>query len=98
MNVCPKCEGKKTMSITVSYGWPGHETKPSETSEQRCVHCNGTGEVSDEDLEVINYEDNMWCECGNKNDAVDFYEDGEHPEIHKHHYRCRNCKGVAQIG
>lgn len=92
---CPQCKNGK-MSISVSvYGKP----KESDTvSEIDCVHCHGTGEVSEEENEAIEFEKNLWCECGNKNDVVDYYEDGEHPELHKHHYRCRNCKGVVQIG
>ena len=38
-----------------------------------------------------------WCEC-NKDYGVDFYDDYEHPALQKHHYRCKRCKGIVQIG
>ena len=95
MNECPVCKGSGKMTITLSE-WGSD--KPDEISEISCVHCGGSGNMSDEDLELHNEEVAMWCECGNENDRVDYYEDGEHPDLHKHHYRCRKCKGVVQIG
>lgn len=91
---CPQCENGK-MNLTVEvWGQP----EKTEHTQITCIHCKGTGEVSEEENEAIEFEKNMWCECGNKNDVADYYEDGEHPELHKHHYRCRNCQGVVQIG
>lgn len=44
------------------------------------------------------YQDNTkWCECNVDYDQ-DFYDDGEHEECHKHHWRCSECKKITQIG
>ena len=41
-----------------------------------------------------------WCQDKEHQDdvLVDFYADGEHPDLYKHHYRCRHCKKIVQIG
>jgi len=40
----------------------------------------------------------FWCRCGNPSEDVAFYADGQHPEVHKHHWRCNDCGSVLQIG
>ena len=76
----------------------GLDDKEGTTTELDCVVCDGTGEIDEETAEMAEFEKNMWCECGNPSEGVDFYDDGEHPEISKHHYRCQDCGGVVQIG
>lgn len=40
-----------------------------------------------------------WCTCGKSESAgVTFYDDGQHPSVKKHHYRCNACNGIVQIG
>lgn len=94
MHKCPKCKGSKQIEISVSVF--GSNDAPTKTKID-CVHCNGTGEVTDIQLEAIEYENNMWCKCEDDHGSK-YYDDGEHPEIHKHHYRCKKCKQVTQIG
>jgi len=65
--------------------------------ELDCFSCETTGEVSVEIREAQEFERNMWCKCGYTGNEVR-WEDGEHPELHKHHYRCKRCNGVTQIG
>ena len=92
---CTSCEGGK-MTITMFEGWPGEDQEGTK-SEIDCVVCDGTGEIDEETAAMVEYEKNMWCECDGDN-GVNFYDDGEHPEISKHHYRCKRCDGVVQIG
>jgi len=96
MNTCPTCKGKGKVTLTVStFG----SNKPDEKMEIDCVVCNGVGEVSDVVLEQILFEKNMWCECGSNDPSdVKYYDDGEHHEISKHHWRCNKCGKVVQIG
>ena len=40
-----------------------------------------------------------WCSCPLNNLGTSrCYDDGEHPNLHKHHYRCNDCNGITQIG
>jgi len=95
MEVCPVCKGSGIQTITVSY-WGSDE--PDEESKMSCVGCNGEGRVDEETYEDLIYEQNMWCECGNPSRQSKFYKDGEHPIVRKHHYRCKDCGNVTQIG
>tara|TARA_Y100000401_G_scaffold117519_1_gene126807 strand:- start:1001 stop:1240 length:240 start_codon:yes stop_codon:yes gene_type:complete len=40
-----------------------------------------------------------WCQCED-HDIYDteFWDDGEHEHVHKHHYRCGDCGKITQIG
>ena len=93
---CTECEDGK-MTIEMFEGFPRKGEEGTKT-EIDCVICDGTGEIDEETAEMVEFEKNMWCECGNPSEDVDFYDDGEHPEISKHHYRCRDCGAVVQIG
>lgn len=90
---CPKCK-KGKMSITVEmYGVPNSV----EISEIDCVYCNGTGEISEEKNIQLIKEEEMWCKC-DESTGPKFYDNGEHPDLYKHHYRCTTCGGIVQIG
>jgi len=48
-------------------------------------------------------EEKLWCSCGGEDEYGDDYgayyvPDNSHPEISKHHWRCKNCKKIVQIG
>lgn len=92
MKTCPTCEGSKKIQLTIRMN--GSETQSSQT----CHVCDGSGEVSDALHREIIAENELWCECGNPSGDVEFYNDGEHSEVHKHHYRCRDCGKVTQLG
>ena len=95
MEQCTICEGSGKQTVTIStFGEPENDT----SFESNCIGCDGEGEVTEEQAALIEFEKNMWCKCGNPSEDVDFYDDGEHPEITKHHYRCKDCKKVVQIG
>jgi len=66
-----------------------------------------TIKISDEILESVygpNFKEEMekekelWCSCPEQDGSIDYYQDGEHPELDKHHYRHRKCGKIVQIG
>lgn len=64
-----------------------------------CVVCGGTGELTEEQNAMVEEERNMWCRCGGEEEfGTTYYDDGQHPQIYKHHWRCNKCKKVVQIG
>jgi len=95
---CTVCKGTGKMSLTVTHGWPGDKDAVEEVSEIDCVWCDGTGEIDKQTAKEIEYEQTMWCECGKGSENPVFWDDGEHDEIGKHHWRCKYCDGVVQIG
>ena len=86
------------MNMTICH--PFEKDVEDEIFVSNCVVCDGTGEIDQETADMVEFERNMWCECEKqkKKHYTVFYEDGEHPEIYKHHYRCPFCDGVVQIG
>jgi hypothetical protein len=97
MEICPCCKGGKVQHLT------GVEVTVKGTQEMppvdiSCVWCNGTGEVGPEVIREHRFYSTMWCKCGNPSGKTVFFNDGEHTEISKHHYRCYDCKKVTQIG
>ena len=45
------------------------------------------------------YQDEFWClDDEHQNADVNFFDDGEHEECFKHHYRCVICNKIKQIG
>ena len=88
---CPKCNGTGKLTITVN---SAEFTGPMELA---CVYCDGSGKVAHLRALSIVQQEAMWCSCKEPGEPV-FYDDGVHPEIHKHHYRCQNCGMVLQIG
>lgn len=62
-----------------------------------CVSCHGKGFLtSTEKLKAEAFK-SMWCKC--KEDyGTTFYDDNEHPDLKKHHYRCNKCNKIKQIG
>ncbi len=41
---------------------------------------------------------NIWCACGNPSTETDYYSDGESKTCFKHHWTCRDCGKILQIG
>jgi len=95
-NKCPVCggDGKRTITIDNRFNRP----EPDDEYEIDCDFCDGTGKMNDKQMDIYNYEKNMWCDCGNPSEKVKFFDDDEHPEISKHHYRCKDCGKILQIG
>lgn len=70
------------------------------TSYGECITC-----VPETAEEIQEFEDariekeKLWCnDKTHSKSLVDFYADDEHPRLYKHHYRCRKCKKIVQIG
>lgn len=98
---CPseRCKKGKVKIVAQLYTESGFV--PQEPVYIDCLCCEGKGYMNDEqkaDYEArVELEKEFWCECEDK-DNVDFYEDGEHPELSKHHVRHIDCGKVVQIG
>ena len=95
-NKCPTCHGAKKQTLTVTVWRPGGDG-PATKQEIPCVACDGTGVVSDARLEQVREHAKMWCRCDEPTEPS-FYDDGQHPHLHKHHWRCAVCDGVTQVG
>lgn len=81
--------------MTLTNVTPGAESEFSFS----CFECEGTGKVSPETLKRMKREAAIWCSCDEPDfDGALFFDDGDHPEILKHHWRCPACDGVLQIG
>ena len=93
--VCPPCSGSGRMKIQVSEDRPTGVVKS--TMEMKCITCNGAGKVSLKVLADLAREQEMWCRCTTAGEP-EYYGDGEDGEIWKHHWKCRSCGGVLQIG
>jgi len=97
--ICPTCKGEGTRAVVAKIldekGW--YDAPPVVMS---CSLCEGKKVVSKKWLEAREeaYKD-FWCAC--KGDALRdsiYYADGEHLGCSKHHYRCRTCGKVTQVG
>lgn len=61
-------------------------------------------EVSPEIVAAVRAEcgpcdDDIWCECDDPHETFDYRADDEcECGVEKHHYHCRACGGVFQIG
>jgi hypothetical protein len=91
---CTVCKGTGKNKTTVTDVGVG----TTEQFEMDCIWCDGTGQMTQEQFEDHRFYTNMWCRCGNPSKDFTFYDDGEHQDIHKHHYRCFDCSKVLQIG
>lgn len=91
---CPQCKGRSTVALTVTTcGQKGEEK-----IDLPCPACKGLGSVSLAEKKIYEAQLAMWCRCGNPSGDVDFFDDGEHPDMYKHHYRCKDCGKITQVG
>lgn len=99
---CPDCKGSKKMTINVENPFGIESPFKSGPVEIPCIRCDGTGE----DIGKVFMEDlAIWCKCP-RPDVGRYVPDGPCPkgvrgakcEVTKHHYHCKVCGGVAQIG
>jgi hypothetical protein len=86
---CPVCKGKKKLSLSVSEN--GVKLAPVEI---KCVHCEGLGVMSVETFEQHDACVNAWCKCG-PHDDMEFHDDAPGS---KHHWTCRRCGKLVQVG
>lgn len=93
---CPVCEGHGFQFTHVTtYGKPGQSI-----SFSNCFHCKGKP-VSEEQGEhiqvVVDYVDSLHCKCDSNTDAY-YVADNMSAECKKHHWRCKKCFKIKQIG
>lgn len=89
---CPRCKGSGKMPLQV------HEGGSVRNMELTCIDCDGSGEITKAQHEQNQRAMAMWCRCGNPTGQSRFYEDGEAPDVHKHHVKCGDCGKVLQVG
>jgi hypothetical protein len=93
----PKCHcdnGKKTISVTSISA----EGRKESSCVIDCIDCKGTGEISKERLEFIEYMKTLWCECDpHPNTNVTYHPHGNEV-CAKHCYTCNHCGKIVQIG
>lgn len=55
--------------------------------------------MTDQNIPSVYDEADDWCKCEDR-DIYDteFWDDGEHEHVWKHHYRCGECGKITQIG
>lgn len=96
---CPSCKGKGTITVTAKMLTEG-KWVDQEPVIMTCMRCEGKKVVNKKEQEALNkLQEEFWCKCGgNALRDSRYYDDGEHPELSKHHYRCRTCGKVTQIG
>ena len=92
---CTFCDNGQ-IEITVT------ENNIAQTSKIACIHCHGTKKLPKSEFNKINTEikwlnDNT-CSCKNHSNGVYYVADNIDKNILKHHWRCKNCKKIVQIG
>jgi hypothetical protein len=102
MRKCLVCKGtgKQTIQSSVldfDYDLKKWVEKPEPPVKIKCVWCNGKGVMTTAQVEQITEYRDAWCKCKEKN-GVTFFDDNERDDITKHHYRCKKCSKVTQIG
>lgn len=98
---CPTCNGSGKQNMTVTTRESGKPAAIQKVSI-RCISCGGKGDISKAEYVAITADlqhiADTWCRCEQPSQEWDFYTDGEHPALHKHHYRCQKCGKVTQSG
>jgi hypothetical protein len=90
---CPKCKGSGMNYTTISE-W---DKKEKQISISSCYDCKGlpVDEKEGKQIQVnIDAEAAMWCSCDNGHDS--YYVDNT--KRMKHHWRCKKCRKITQIG
>jgi hypothetical protein len=92
--VCKVCKGTGKQTTTISTWGSDKEEK----FESKCIGCEGTGRMTEEQLRHHKAYEDMWCKCKDKSD-VKYAPDGTcRCGMSKHHYHCRKCGKITQIG
>ena len=93
MPKCIKCKGKGQATLNVY----SEEASPK-SFEIDCVHCDGSGRMTNIEIKQTQWFDLQWCKCDFTPNETRYYADGQHPDCDKHHYRCGTCGLITQIG
>jgi len=95
MPKCPLCEGGQSKFTEV---FLFEKDKSDEVSYVDCFLCGATGEVNEDIVASWKDHQKMWCECDPPSEQSYYVREGEHSDISKHHWRCKDCDKVTQIG
>ena len=97
---CKVCKGSGKQKLTVLDPYGAYPNRPRrQVKDIDCVWCHGTGMMQAEELKAYTWNQTAWCECGNPSGESRFFDDGEcECGCHKHHYHCRDCAKITQIG
>ena len=76
---------------------PANEVKQRELALAQALYKRVGAEIQDTAVGRPKSE-SPWCHCGNPSDKADFFDNGQHPKMATHHWRCHDCGGVLQIG
>ena len=92
---CPFCiDGKTDLKIVTN----GNET----TQKIDCIYCKGTKKLSQIALNKINAElewlDKHTCKCKTNSAGVYYVADNVDENCSKHHWKCKECNKIVQIG
>ena len=93
---CPHCKGTGMCTLT-SQEWGNHEKDIIITE---CYYCKGLTITKEEGMEIQtqkDYEASLWCDCKIKTNDWTYKPKGS-KVCSKHHYTCKKCKKITQIG
>ena len=99
---CPRCKGTGKISgvaVSVKQG-----KLIDREFNMNCPDCRGTGKLTKQRRVILNLKRkatvSFWCICGNPSGDTDFYDDVRLPDgtLDKHHWNCKDCGKVLQIG
>jgi len=90
--LCPSCKGSGKITFEIEEMFSDN---PVTKSILDCILCDGTGDALEDDIKRLH---SFWCKCSNPSNQTRFYNDNEHPDCSKHHYRCLDCGRVIQTG
>jgi len=94
MKQCPSCKGARKVRVHVTTDRGDGEIELTQF-ETDCVSCGGIGKVTPRRFAALQSEAAMWCSCGNESGEADYHADTRRM---KHHWTCRDCGKVLQVG
>lgn len=97
---CMTCGGNKTINLTLV----DNDTETKQVLG--CISCDGKGWVTKEERATQETERKIWCKCPpeiHDSHGIHYHPDNSGKtylglEVVKHHYSCRKCGLVVQIG
>ena len=89
---CPQCGGRGKIAVDII---EGKELKTRDTWEINCVTCLGKKKVTQAEAEAHKRALASWCQCGNPSGEADYVPDSPRA---KHHWNCRDCGKLYQVG
>jgi hypothetical protein len=89
---CPSCKGEGEQTIKTTTITPTGRTEGS--FKMPCLVCRGAKKVTPEIIAREKRMADIWCKCP---DSPDSYYVPDSPGS-KHHWCCKRCRKVTQIG